>query len=96
MAVAYNSLAFSYSKTLNELEAVTGRSYGKICIVGGGSQDAYLNELTAKTCSKAVTAGPVEGTATGNILVQMISAGALNDIDEARALVKKSFPIIEY
>ncbi|MCL2717443.1 MAG: rhamnulokinase [Lachnospiraceae bacterium] len=92
----YHSLAVSYAKTVVEIETITGKIYDKICIVGGGSQDGYLNELTAKICKKKVTAGPVEGTALGNILVQMISAGTVAGLLEARELVKKSFVINEY
>lgn len=96
MFCVYQSLADSYAQTVLELEAITGKRFEKICIIGGGSKDGYLNELTAKTCNKRVTAGPTEGTAIGNILVQMISDGSLKGIDDARQLVKKSFSIIEY
>jgi rhamnulokinase len=86
MFCVYNSLAVSYAKTVSEIEAITGKSYNKICIVGGGSKDRYLNELTATACNKKVVAGPVEATAIGNILVQMISMGEVKDIDHARKL----------
>ena len=91
---AYNSLAVSYAQTINKIEFITNRKYDKIRIVGGGCQNAYLNKLTAAACGRKVTAGPVEATAIGNILVQMISAGALRNIAEARALSAKSFPPI--
>ena len=92
----YQSLADSYAQAVQELETLTGKQFGKICIVGGGSQNVYLNELTAKACKRTVAAGPAEGTAAGNILVQMITAGQLQGVDEARTLVKNSFPINEY
>jgi len=92
----HQSLVDSYSKAVQELEALTGKHFSKICIVGGGSRNVYLNELTAKACKRTVTAGPTEGTAAGNILVQMIGAGQLSGVGEARTLVKKSFPIEEY
>lgn len=95
MSCVYQSLTESYAQTVREIESLTGRSYDTIRIVGGGSKDTYLNELTAAACGKRVTAGPAECTAIGNILVQMISAGALRDIGEARELVNQSFPIIE-
>ena len=63
---------------------------------GGGSKDIYLNELTAKICDKKVAAGPIESTAVGNILVQMISMRAVKDIDEARALVSQYNDRIAY
>lgn len=92
----YQSLADYYAKTVAELESLTGATYDKICIIGGGSQNTLLNELTAKACGKTVTAGPVEGTAIGNILVQMIAAGQLNDVAEAKQLVQDSFEIETY
>lgn len=92
----YQSLANCYAKTVLELESLTGVKYDKICIIGGGSQNTLLNELTAKACGKIITAGPVEGTAIGNILVQMIAAGQLGDIAEAKDLVKNSFEIEIY
>ena len=92
----YQSLANCYAKTVAELEMLTAAKYDKICIIGGGSQNTYLNELTAKACGRTVTAGPVEGTAIGNILVQMIAAGQLKDIAEAKQLVQGSFEIEVY
>lgn len=96
MFCVYQSLADSYAQTVRELEAITEKTFDRVCIIGGGSKDSYLNELTAKTCGKKVSAGPTEGTAIGNILVQMMSAGSLKGIDEARELVKQSFTITEY
>ena len=96
MYCVYNSLAAGYAQTVSEIASITGGKYNRICIVGGGCQDAYLNELTASACARKVTAGPVEATAIGNILVQMIGAGALGGIAEARALVIDSFPIEEF
>ena len=92
----YHSLASCYAKTVAELETLTATKYDKICIIGGGSQNILLNELTAKACGKTVTAGPVEGTAIGNILVQKIAAGQLKDIAEAKRLVQSSFEIEVY
>jgi len=86
----YASLADSYASAVAELEALTGKKFHRICIIGGGSQNVYLNELTAKACAREVTAGPAEGTAAGNILVQMIAAGELCGVEDARQLVKKS------
>jgi len=82
----YHSLALSYAETITEIEAITGKKYDKICIVGGGSKDNFLNKLTAKICNCKVITGPVEGTALGNILIQIISAGEVKNINEARQL----------
>ena len=92
----YQSLADSYDAAVKEIEALTGTTYEKICIVGGGSKDTYLNELTKAACGKRVTAGPAEGTAAGNILVQMLSAGEIRSLDDAREIVRDSFQIVEY
>ena len=92
----YQSLADSYAQTVASIEKLTGKKYATIRVVGGGSQDSYLNELTARACGKQVTAGPVEGTAIGNILVQMMSMGEIEGIDAARELVRQSFPLERY
>ena len=96
MHCVYQSLAMSYAQTAESLEEFTGKSFSQICIVGGGSQDEYLNRLTAKACNKTVTAGPVECTAIGNIIVQMISQGVLQNTNEARQLVCDSFSLQSY
>ena len=66
-SVIYNSLADCYKDACREIEALTGKTYDKIRIVGGGSNAEYLNELTAKASEKAVYAGTTEATAIGNI-----------------------------
>lgn len=92
-AVIYNSLALCYRDAVKELETLTGVTYDAIHIVGGGSKDEYLNALTAKATGKPVFAGPTEATALGNLLTQMIAAGALPDLAAARRSVKAAFPI---
>lgn len=71
--VIYTSLADCYAKAAKELEGMTGRTYSRIHIVGGGSNAGYLNELTAKA-TKEIHAGPGEATAIGNITAQMLKA----------------------
>ena len=68
-AVIYNSLAKCYGDTIEEIEALTGKKYTTIYVVGGGANAGYLNELTAKYTGKKVSAGPSEATAIGNIVV---------------------------
>jgi len=96
MSCVYQSLAESYRDAVAGLESITGKKYSTICIVGGGCQDTYLNSLTAKSCGKRVTAGPVEGTAIGNLLAQLIRTGAIADVAQARETVKQSFSIKEF
>ena len=86
-----NSLAQAYKKTLDEISKVTGRTIKVIHILGGGSQNDLLNQLTADTCGITVKTGPVEATLFGNIAVQAISAGVVSNLTEARALIAKSF-----
>jgi rhamnulokinase len=92
-AVIYNSLAKCYQDTVREIEKITGRTYNRIHVIGGGSNAAYLNELTAKYTGKKVYAGPSEATAIGNVLVQMLYDSTFNSIGEARECVAKSFEI---
>jgi rhamnulokinase len=95
LAVIYYSLAETYRDTLNELEARTGRTLGALYIIGGGSQDTYLNELTAKISGREVYTGVVEATATGNLLCQMLATGVFADRREARDTVARSFDVKE-
>ena len=91
----YHSLAKLYAKSVKEIESITGKTFERICIVGGGCKDEYLNQLTAKYTGKKVTAGPVEATATGNIISQLIYNDSSLNLCSARELVKKSFEIKE-
>lgn len=91
-----DSLALKYRQTLEGLQTVLGKSIDVIHIVGGGTQNELLNQLTADACGKPVVAGPIEATAIGNILVQAIATGALPSLDAARRVVRDSFPLKRY
>lgn len=91
---AYHSLAKSYSEAVTEIEAVTGKRFNAIHIVGGGCRDKYLNALTRDYTGKSVTAGPVEATATGNIISQIMFDKKI-PLAAAREVVKNSFDIKE-
>ncbi len=95
-SVVYRSLAACYAQTAQELEALTGKEYSKVQVVGGGCQAEYLNQLTADALGKEVYAGPVEASAIGNILVQMWGRGEIKDLDEAGRIVARSFPVKRY
>ncbi|MCI8854176.1 MAG: rhamnulokinase [Lachnospiraceae bacterium] len=95
-AVIYQSLADCYAATAREIEELTGKSYPCIYIVGGGSNARYLNQLTADRSGKAVFAGPGEGTAMGNLAVQMLSLETFWTVDEARQCIFHSFPVEQY
>ena len=88
----YDSLADCFRAKIDRLESLTGRRFDAINILGGGVRDRFLMELVAKTSRRSVLAGPSEATAIGNILAQMMAAGELESVSEARALVAKSFP----
>ncbi|HEX4797513.1 MAG TPA: rhamnulokinase family protein [Humisphaera sp.] len=86
-------LALTYRKTLDGLEDVLGRKIATIHIVGGGSQNELLNQMTADACNRPVIAGPIEATAIGNILVQAMAIGAVKSLADARAIVRNSFEV---
>lgn len=91
---AYHSLAKSYNEAVTEIEAVTGKRFNAIHIVGGGCRDKYLNALTRDYTGKSVTAGPIEATATGNIVSQIMRDKKIS-LAKARDLIKNSFDIKE-
>ena len=90
------SLALTYRRTIEGLEDVLGRKIAVIHIVGGGTQNELLNQMTADACARPVIAGPVEATAIGNILVQAMATGDVKNLDEARAIVRASFDVKRY
>lgn len=87
------SLALLYRRTLRQLEECTGRKFERLHIVGGGSQNSVLNHFTANAVQIPVVVGPIEATAVGNILVQAIALGHISSLEEARKIVRDSFPI---
>lgn len=95
MQCVYHSLALCYQRAIEDLEELTGKVFTSINIVGGGSQDHYLNQKTAQAAQKTVYAGPVEGTAIGNLIVQMIAHHEIKDLQEARDCIRAGFEIRE-
>jgi len=91
----YHGLAKAYAKAADGIENITGNKYDTIYIVGGGSKDAYLNELTAKYSGRRVVTGVTEATAIGNLAVQLIAGGEIADTRAARQLIANSFPLVE-
>jgi len=90
----YLSLAHSYDSAIKTIECFSNKSVDNILIVGGGSKDKYLNELTSKITGKKVYTGLSEGTATGNLLSQIMYCEKIS-LSKARELVSKSFDIVE-
>ena len=91
--VVYQSLADCYKKSLSNLEAMTGKTYPAINIIGGGANAEYLNQLTANATGKTVYAGPTEATAIGNIVCQMLACGDFSSVSEARSCIFDSFAV---
>ncbi len=92
-SAVYHSLADAYKKAVDELEELLGRKMKAIHIVGGGSKDEYLCQLTASATGKPVYAGPSEATAIGNLISQMLSTGVFGSLPEARNAVYNSFNV---
>lgn len=85
------SLALEYHQVADQISNLLGRALPVIHIIGGGSRNALLNQFTANATGRTVIAGPVEATATGNILVQAIAAGEIHSLPEGRLMVSHSF-----
>ena len=83
--VVLDSLAFRYASVLRTIESLTNQKFRGVHIIGGGSQNDYLNQATATATGLPVLAGPVEATVTGNALVQAIAAGRFASLAEARS-----------
>ena len=95
MQCVYTSLSLCYRDAIASLQKLTGKVYTSVNIVGGGCQDGYLNQRTAQATGLPVFAGPVEGTAIGNLIVQMIAGGDLSNLQAARDAIRASFEIKE-
>jgi rhamnulokinase len=93
---ALESLALRYRWVLARLEELTGQRLEAIHIVGGGSQNELLCQLTADACNRPVVAGPVEATAIGNVLVQALGLGLLKSLKDVREIVRNSFEVRTY
>jgi rhamnulokinase len=92
----FESLVLKYRQVLVCLEEMLGYELEEIHIIGGGSQNSLLCQLTADATGKPVIAGPIEATAIGNALVQAIALGYVDSLTEVRELVARSFPLKEY
>lgn len=90
------SLALKYRNVLELTEQLSGQSFSGLHMVGGGIQNTLLCKWTANAIGKPVWAGPVEGSAIGNMIVQWIASGQLADIWEARKVIRESFPVDVY
>jgi rhamnulokinase len=92
----FESLALKYRQILAELETVLGYAVDVIHIVGGGSRNELLCQMTADATNRPVIAGPAEATAMGNLAVQAMTTGHLASHEEARALIRRSSDLKRY
>jgi rhamnulokinase len=90
------SLALRYRQALEQAEKLTGNRYGGLHMVGGGIQNQLLCQFTANALGHPVWAGPIEASAIGNMLLQLIAQEQCKDLQEARKLVSASFPVDVY
>jgi rhamnulokinase len=92
----FESLACKYRFVLEEIESVTGRTIETVHVIGGGSQNAFLCQLTANISRRVVLAGPVEAAALGNVLVQLHAFGDVASLAEMRQVVRSSTELSVY
>jgi rhamnulokinase len=92
----FESLALKYRHAIEQAESLAGRAIETISVVGGGSQNSLLCQLTADATRRPVLAGPVEATALGNLMVQAYARGHLASLGEIREAVRRSVEVQEY
>ncbi|MCB0104382.1 MAG: rhamnulokinase, partial [Caldilineaceae bacterium] len=93
---ALESLALKYRWVLEKLELILGYQLDPLHIVGGGTQNQLLSQFTADAIGRRVIAGPIEATATGNLMMQMVAMGDLASLAEGRDLIRRSFEVVTY
>ena len=96
LRTVYESLAQKYRLVSEQISQVSGSPVSVIHIVGGGSRNAFLNQMTANACGLKVVAGPEEATAVGNAMVQAMALGVIKRLPDAKAMIQAAFPITEY
>ncbi|WP_024552161.1 FGGY-family carbohydrate kinase, partial [Franconibacter helveticus] len=89
----FDSLALLYAQVLQELAQLRGTPFTRLHIVGGGSQNRFLNQLCADACGLPVSSGPVEASTLGNIGCQLMALDEIADVDAFRQLILTSHPL---
>ena len=92
----FESLARKYATTLDVFRSLSEYPIERLHVIGGGSRNAFLNQLTADACGIPVIAGPVEATALGNIMIQAIASGAVKNLAEMRKIIADNIETITY
>lgn len=93
---ALESVAAAVRHTLEELDGLLGRRVGRVHVVGGGVKNALLCQMIADATDRPVVAGPVEATAIGNLLVQLVARKGVVDLRQVRQVVRDSFELVTY
>jgi rhamnulokinase len=93
---ALEGLALKYRFQLERLELLLGRPVAEIHLIGGGTQNKLLSQFTANATGKRVRAGPIEATALGNALMQMLALGHIRSLAEGRQVIRQSFDVTTY
>ncbi len=94
--VILESLALKYRYVLEEIDSIFPGKVRRVHIVGGGGKNRLLNQFTADATGLEVLSGPYEATVVGNIMAQAVSVGLVDDLEEMRAVVGRSFPVEKY
>ena len=87
------SLAFKYRLVLHNLEQLIGRRIQQIRVIGGGSKNRLLNQMTADATGRKLLAGPAEATALGNVAIQILATGGASSLKEVRQIIDRSYPV---
>ena len=94
--IILESLALKYRQVIDAIEDVTGSTIEVLHIVGGGIKNELLCQFTANATGKKVVTGPIEATASGNILMQAKATGQIETLNQVREIVRNSFELQEY
>jgi rhamnulokinase len=92
----FDSLALLYADILQELADLRGAAFSQLHIVGGGCQNALLNQLCADACGIRVTSGPIEASTLGNIGIQLMTLDELNNVDDFRQVVRANYDLTTF
>ena len=93
---ALEGIALKYRWVLERLEEMLGRRLDPVHIVGGGTQNRLLSQFTADAVDRQVITGPIEATATGNVLMQMMALGHVGSLAEGREIARRSTALLTY
>lgn len=92
----YESLAMKYRLALSQIGECTGKKFDVLHLMGGGTKDGFLCELTSQSLGIPVVAGPIEATALGNIVLQLIALGEIESIEKGREIIAENEKVKTY